>query len=325
MPPPELGAAYSVGTPVATRANRPRLPRKWMGPSGGWIIIAVLFAIWLIDVLPHVLIEHSAGDVPTAILIGGFGVAAAFLYTMAYRLRPVDLVSPMRLVIACLVGGLFATTIAGPINEGVNLLGGSSFGGPATLLALSLAGVVEEAVKISMVILVSRGLVNRSARNGLFIGGAVGFGFAAFEDMQYDVSAAHMTVIAHSFFASYASVSAGRAILGPFEHPVFTALFAAALFGASRNGRFRLTFGVIGAYLGVAAVHGLIDSSGKLLELVISNHNLAVGLGGLVTLLLALGSGAVWLVVSRRLRNKAYAAPPDADPPVAWSPPPALA
>jgi RsiW-degrading membrane proteinase PrsW (M82 family) len=297
----EPGAILIVPPPALYAAPKP--PRKWLGPKGGWIVLAALVALWLYVLLFAVLVEHGSGTGPTTVLLGGFAVASALTYTLAYRLQPEDGLSVARLLIAVVLGGLFSTIVAATIEYFVDSASGG-FAGQPSLLVRTLAGVIEEACKIGAVILMSRGLANKSARNGLFLGGAVGLGFSAFEDMSYDVRVWYSMPIGHSPLASVIGTVAGRGILGPMEHPVFTALLAAAVFAAVRNGRFRITLGVIGAYLGVAAVHGLIDSAGGLLRLATNQPVIGDALGGLIGLLLAIGSGIVWLRVSRRLRRK---------------------
>ena len=57
-------------------------------------------------------------------------------------------------------------------------------------------------------------------------------------------------------------------MLTPLGHVLWTAVFGAAVFAAARGGRrYRLTFGVIAAYVGVAVLHGLWDSMGGISEL----------------------------------------------------------
>ena len=53
-----------------------------------------------------------------------------------------------------------------------------------------------------------------------------------------------------------------RAVIAPFSHGLWTGLFAAALFAAAHEGHLRLTFGVVGAYLGAAALHATWDAAG---------------------------------------------------------------
>ncbi|BDZ44771.1 hypothetical protein GCM10025866_06800 [Naasia aerilata] len=58
-------------------------------------------------------------------------------------------------------------------------------------------------------------------------------------------------------------------MLTPVGHVLWTAVLGAAIFGASRTGtRYRLTLGVLGAFVGVAVLHGLWDSMGGIASFV---------------------------------------------------------
>ena len=139
----------------------------------------------------------------------------------------------------------------------------------------------------------------KNARTGLFVGGAVGFGFSAFENMDYlqlanDLGQPHGTSLLQVIVTVVI-----REFTGPFLHPLFTALLASALFAASRNGRFRVTIGVVGAYLGVAAAHGLYDSAGTITALITPNRVASGALAFLLCVLVMLATGFVWLHVAR--------------------------
>jgi RsiW-degrading membrane proteinase PrsW (M82 family) len=306
-PPPPL-------SPVAVRP-----PRKWLGPKGGWWIFLGMTAFWLFNVLYDQFVDHNVGLSPNSLVLGGFGMTAALTYTLAYRLKPSDGISVVRLILAFLLGGLLATELAVIIEAPLfDVVLRSSPN--AELISRSLAGVIEEACKILAVIIAARGLTTRTARSGLFLGGAVGLGFAAFEDMKYAAAAIPDTLVGHSPLLAIITTTFGRDLIGPLEHPVMTALLASVLFAATRNGRFRITRRVVIAYLAIAAVHGLIDALPTLLVPVVGNQNVANGLGAALDILIALGSGVVWLVYSRRLNReglRARSAPvlPSAEPP----------
>jgi RsiW-degrading membrane proteinase PrsW (M82 family) len=287
-----------------------RLPRKWLGSGGGWLVFLGLTFFWFCDVLFDQLVIHHVELSTNSLVLGGFGMTGALIYTLAYRLRPQDGISVVRLGLAFLLGGLFSTEIAIFIESPLALLFGPSRQG--TLVLHSLAGVIEEACKIVAVIIAARGLTVRTARNGLFLGGAVGLGFAAFEDMRYAAGSLTGILPVHSPLTTVILVTFGRDAIGPFEHPVMTALLGAALFAASRNGRFRITGSVVLVYLGVAFAHGLIDTSPDLLALVVSPAT-AAGLGVIAGILIAIVLGIIWLVYSRRLKRRMLAAgaPPD--------------
>jgi RsiW-degrading membrane proteinase PrsW (M82 family) len=297
-PPPPLTAAAPAAIPTP--------PRKWLGPKGGWLVFLGMTAFWLFNVLYDQLVLHHLGLSPNSLILGGFGMTAALIYTLAYRLRPADGISVVRLLLAFFLGGLFATElgvlIEAPLSE-FALVGNPH----QTLILESLAGVIEELCKIVAVVVVARGLTQKTARNGLFLGGAVGLGFAAFEDMRYAVASLSGPVFGHSGLQAVIAATFGRDLFGPFEHPVLTALFAAGLFAATRNGRYRITLKVVGIYLGVAAAHGLIDSLPGLVFLGIPKVETATLIGGGLSVLVILGTDIIWLIYSRRLRRAALA------------------
>ena len=172
-------------------ASRP--PRKWLGRKGGLILGAAFAAVWVYLLLISLAFapfippntEPTAHLIsPFLLLTGSCGVAVAFLYTMAYRLRPQDRLSVPFLLIAAVVGGGLAALLAAPINLLISLTTGGSEIGPSAA-ALGLAGVVEEFAKILAVVVVAWKLPVKNVRNGLFVGGAVGFGFSAIENLGY--------------------------------------------------------------------------------------------------------------------------------------------
>jgi RsiW-degrading membrane proteinase PrsW (M82 family) len=314
-PPPPPPPVYPPFPPPIAIVPKP--PRKWLGPQGGWPIFLGMTFFWLFNVLFDQLVVHHLGLSPNSLILGGFGMTAALVYTLAYRLRPADGISVMRLLLAFLLGGLFATELAvmieAPLEEFV--LAGNPH---QTLILESFAGVIEELCKIAAVVIAARGLTQKTARNGLFLGGAVGLGFAAFEDMRYASASLTASVLGHGGLTSVISTTFGRDLFGPFEHPVLTALLAAALFAATRNGRYRITIKLVGVYLGVAVAHGLVDSLPGLVALGIQNRGAATLLGFFLSVVVIIGTDIVWLVYSRRLRREALAPPvlPSAELPV---------
>lgn len=303
-------------------AERPA--KKWLGRYGGlWIAGAgaILF-VYLLAV--GALLLHNGADVTVALVVGSVTVAASFIYTMAYRLGPRDTVTLSRLLIAFGLGGLIAVTL-GSTFDSLLTKAAPGTGSTPSITVLALAGVSEELAKILAVVLVSKGLAEKSMRNGLFLGGAVGLGFAALEDLAYAYSfyesppaQLHLTPIAAALV-----LVPTRALLTPLLHPLYTALFAAALFSASKNGRFRITWRVVYAYLGVALAHGLWDGGAGVLRIpALMRNEVALGLVGLVVLLIVypgviVGSGLIWIKVARRARWQFQL-------PVAWwlAPPP---
>jgi RsiW-degrading membrane proteinase PrsW (M82 family) len=117
-------------------------------------------------------------------------------------------------------------------------------------------GLIEEFTKILGVIIIARHRRHDSEMNGLILGAAAGMGFAALESTGYAFT---------SFLASGGSldqtviVTLLRSVLSPIGHGTWTAILASVIFRESVEGRFRINFKVVGAYLLVSALHGLWD------------------------------------------------------------------
>jgi RsiW-degrading membrane proteinase PrsW (M82 family)/ribosomal protein S18 acetylase RimI-like enzyme len=261
--------------------------------------------LWFGTVLFEVIVNH-VNEAPTnALIIGAFTVASAFIYTMAYRLRPSDGLSVSRLLLAFLGGGILSATIAAPFDVLDNLWTGGSIRFDS-LASLSLAGVVEELAKIVIVLVFSIGLSRRNVRNGLFMGGAVGFGFAAVENVAYARAAWNEAFAAHTAALPPEILSVvSRDVIGVFGHPLFTALLAAAVFAAVRNGRFRLTWRVVLAYLGVAFAHGLFDVTAPLVVRTTGNYLGAQAAFYSVVVVEAVVLSLIWRRVSGRANQRA--------------------
>ncbi|WP_431246213.1 PrsW family glutamic-type intramembrane protease [Leifsonia xyli] len=304
------GYTYPLQAAQPPRPERP--PRKWIGRFGGWILVASSAFIWVwlfgFSLLLNAIAPHASDDAPAVLspyllMTGAATVAAAILYTMAYRLRPDDRLTASRLVIIAGVGGLGATLVAGPVNSLIDVLGGGTASHPSGL-ALVLAGVVEELLKVTAAVLLALTLPVKNARIGLFVGGAVGLGFSVIENLGYLQESFARGQDNGMGFGMFLATVVGRELTGPFLHPVFSALLGAAVFAAARKGRFRLTIGVVLAYLAVAAGHGLFNGATWLAQHLPWQKAAAGGALLLFELLFALGSGLAWLLIARRIRRR---------------------
>jgi len=121
-------------------------------------------------------------------------------------------------------------------------------------------GLIEEAVKLGALWLIARRLPRYTMRDGIVLGAAVGFGFAALESAGYAFNA--LFTLNGLSLTSLVETEVLRGILAPVGHGLWTAILGGAVFAtAARHGRPRLTGGVVGWYLLVAALHTLWDSS----------------------------------------------------------------
>jgi RsiW-degrading membrane proteinase PrsW (M82 family)/GNAT superfamily N-acetyltransferase len=283
----------------------PRPPRKWLGPKGGLLIVAFGAVLWFAIELFDLLVENVQEAPTSGLIVGAFTVAVAFVYTMAYRIRPTDELSIVRLLLAFLVGGLLAAIIAAAPEYLVSSWSHGTGDSPS-LLSLSLSGVFEEPAKLLFVLIAARGLSRLNVRNGLFLGGAVGFGFAGFENMTYARAAWNTALADHGnpFGMEVFSV-VSRDVTGIFGHPLYTALLAAAAFASVRNGRFRLTWRVVLVYIGVAFAHGLFDAASVLVADTTHSAD-ASGLAEIVVVILeAVVLSLIWRRVSRSANAQA--------------------
>src|SRR5262249_18127702 len=109
---------------------------------------------------------------------------------------------------------------------------------------------------------VARGLPAYRVRDGIVLGAAVGFGFAALESSGYALSALFVRQggAFHLSLSSLVETELLRGLLAPVGHGLWTALLGGVRFGAGRGGRLRLTRAVLLAYLFVSLLHGLWDS-----------------------------------------------------------------
>jgi 3-hydroxyisobutyrate dehydrogenase len=131
----------------------------------------------------------------------------------------------------------------------------------------------------------NRGQDSYTMRDGMVLGAAVGFGFAAFDS----AGCAFNALFTNSGLSllNVVETEVLRGILAPVGHGLWTAILGGALFAtAARHGRPRLTGSAVGFHVLVAALHGLWDAS----------QPIAVWL----TLLLIATPGAVAAAAARR-------------------------
>jgi RsiW-degrading membrane proteinase PrsW (M82 family) len=119
-------------------------------------------------------------------------------------------------------------------------------------------GLIEEAVKLGALMLLTRRLRTRTLRDGMILGAAVGFGFAAFESAGYAFTA--LFSVNGLSLVQLVETEVLRGLLAPVGHGLWTAILGGVLFAGSRTEHFRITAKVVLAYLGVSILHGLWDS-----------------------------------------------------------------
>ena len=227
---------------------QPRTHPQRTGP--GWLRI---FLSGLVLWSAAVAVTFATGNVnlvPTIILLGSFLVPVAFV---TYAFGHADqVVTAQRIFTAFVYGGVLGV-LGASVLEAAFLRQPS---GPAYVGV----GLIEEAAKLAALWLVARRLPRYTMRDGIVLGAAVGFGFAAFESAGYAFNA--LFTSSGLSLINVVETEVLRGILAPVGHGLWTAILGGALFAAAaRRGRLRLTGSVLGFYLLVAGLHGLWDAT----------------------------------------------------------------
>ena len=233
--------------PDTVTAGPPATPPR-SGPSWARIFVSGL-VLWSATVL----ITFATGNanlVPTIILLGSFLVPVAFV---TYAFGHADhVVTAQRIFTAFVYGGVLGV-LGASVLEAAFLREPS---GPA----YAWVGLIEEAVKLAALWVVARRLPRYTMRDGIVLGAAVGFGFAALESAGYAFNA--LFTAGGPSLLNLVETEVLRGILAPVGHGLWTAILGGTLFAvAARRGRLRLSGAVLGSYLLVAFLHGLWDAS----------------------------------------------------------------
>jgi protease PrsW len=234
--------------PAAVATLEPQRHPQRTGP--GWLRIFVTgLGLWVATVAVT-FATSNANLVPTIILLGSFLVPVAFV-TYAFG-HADEVVTAQRIFTAFVYGGVLGVLGASVLEAA--LLRQPS--GPAFVGV----GLIEEAVKLAALWLLARRLGRYTMRDGIVLGAAVGFGFAAFESAGYAFNA--LFTAGGPSLLNLVETEVLRGILAPVGHGLWTAILGGTLFGvAARRGRLRLSRAVVGWYLVVALLHGLWDAS----------------------------------------------------------------
>ncbi len=211
-----------------------------------WKALLIGLALWAASIAVTAVTLNS-NLIPTLILLGSFLVPFCVVLFAAERIT--GTMTATNIVLVFFLSGVFGVL-------GASLLEGSL---APSLWTYFLVGFIEEFVKAAILVIIGVRLVPKTARQGALLGATVGAGFAAFESAGYAFNSA-LTAQGISL-SSLLQTEVLRAVLAPVGHVVWTAVFGAVWFGAARAAsRLRFALVAIGAYVGVAVLHGLWDS-----------------------------------------------------------------
>ena len=244
---PHQAADAGPQAPSAGRTVRGRPT----GPS--WVRIFVVgLVLWLATVVVTFATENS-NLIPTIILLGSFLTPVTFV-AFAFG-RADEVVTPQRIFSAFVYGGLLGVL-------GASVLESEFLRQQSGLLYVGV-GFIEEGVKLAVLSLLARRLPRYTIRDGMVLGAAVGFGFAALESAGYAFNA--LFTRTGLSLPDLLETEVLRGILAPVGHGLWTAILGGVLFaGAARYGRPRLTRAVLGWYVLVSLLHALWDASGPI-------------------------------------------------------------
>jgi len=220
--------AFAARSPQVEVSGRHGAALSW------WRVLLAGGALWVASVV----VAGVTGNfnlVPTVVLLGSFlvPVTAVLWYLDHYDSE----VAAGRVVFnAFLVGGVLGVLAA-------SLLEGWVAGGG--IVAFLGVGLIEEGAKLLALVLVARRLPKVAVRDGVVLGAAVGFGFAALESSGYALTALFANASGHLSLIALVETEVLRAVLAPLGHGLWTAILGGVLFAAARDGRFRITRAVV--------------------------------------------------------------------------------
>jgi RsiW-degrading membrane proteinase PrsW (M82 family) len=265
-------------TAIASPATRVRRT----GPSWVRILVGGL-ALWLATVV-ITFATQNANLIPTVILLGSFLVPVTFV-TYAFA-RADQVITAQRILTAFVYGGVLGVL-------GASVLEVAFLRQPSWSAYLGV-GLIEEAVKLAVLWLIARRLPQYTMRNGMVLGAAVGFGFAAFESAGYAFNA--LFTSSGLSLLNLVETEALRGILSPVGHGLWTAILGGALFAtAAGRGRLRPRGALLGWFALVVLLHALWDGSHGIAEW------LTLQLTGTQTQWLAIQSGESPLVTQAQV------------------------
>jgi RsiW-degrading membrane proteinase PrsW (M82 family) len=226
---------------VSTPQSATRVRRTWLR------MFLTGLALWVAAVV-IIFLTGNANLIPTVVLLGSFLVPVTFV-AWAFERRETGEITAGLILSTFVTGGVLGVLGASVLE--------SFLLHPSPWLFFGV-GLIEEAVKLGALMVLTRHLRTRTLRDGMILGAAVGFGFAAFESAGYAFTA--LFSVDGLSLTQLVQTEVLRGLLAPVGHGLWTAILGGVLFAASRPEHFRITAKVVLAYLGVSILHGLWDS-----------------------------------------------------------------
>ena len=194
--------------------------------------------------------------IPTLVLLGSFLVPVTFV-TWAFARRDSGEITAELVFGTFVVGGVLGVLGASALEAYLLI--------PSVWMYVGV-GLIEEAVKLGALALLTRHLAVKSMRDGMILGASVGFGFSAFESAGYALTS--LFTSSGMSLSNLVTTELLRGLLAPVGHGLWTAVLGGALFSWSTRRHFVLTWRLVFAFLGVSLLHALWDSMSMIAVLV---------------------------------------------------------
>lgn len=260
------------------RGRRPLVARlAWL-----WCLVAGVLAYLI--VLQAMVATQNLNLFPTLLLIGALTVPLAVLlltWAVGAQARGASGV----VALTAVASGVIGTTSAGVLEY-------------ATLKRLPwtgmvAVGVIEEAVKLIVPVLVFLVVRRVQPTLGVVVGVASGTGFAVLETMGYGLTA---LVATQGNIAAVDQTLLLRALLSPAGHVAWTGLTCFALWRLAQPGRRHAGLGFVGAYLLAVVLHASWDgASSAFLHIVIA----VISIGLLIAVIVLSGRSRTPVVTAQ--------------------------
>ena len=221
-----------------------------------WAVLLIGLALWAAAV-GSVFVTGDLIVLPTVFLLGSFLVpVTAVVWYLEHDPNPA--LSPRRIVTAFLIAGVVGLLAASFLEFWLVY-------GPGLRGNLKV-GLIEEFVKGAAIVVLALGLRSYTTRDGMVLGAAVGFGFAALESSGYALAALFVVQGQHLALSlpSVVLTELVRGVLAPFGHGLWSAILGGVIFhAAARTGHVRPAWTILVAYFGVSLLHGAFDIFGS--------------------------------------------------------------
>lgn len=220
-----------------------------------WAVFAIGVVLW-VGAVAATYITMDVLLLPTIVLLGSFLVPVTVVVWYLDH-DPSVALSPRRVLGAFIIAGTVGA-LAAALLEYYPV-------GTGRLVGNLEVGFIEELIKAVLIVIVALGVRTFHTRDGMVLGAAVGFGFAALESSGYALVSLFIVQANHLFLSLPSPVTTEliRGLLAPFAHGMWSAIVGGAIFAAARRrGHLRLSWGVLVAYAGMSLLHAAFDTVG---------------------------------------------------------------